>query len=91
MSAKSPSPTVYTETEIRSLLPSGWGIVPGAAGRWDAGAGSWSIDLFDGADQVWKIEVDAADAGKAGRLEALDAVIRKLERKALGRKSVISG
>ncbi len=84
-------PIVYTETEIRSYLPSGWGIVPGAAGRRDAQSGAWSIEVLDGADNTWKVEVDPKSAVGTGRLEALRESVNRLERKALGRKSVISG
>lgn len=84
-------PIVYTETEIRSYLPSGWGIVPGAAGRRDARSGTWTIEVFDGADNTWKVEVDPGSAARSGRLEALRASVNRLERKALGRKSIISG
>ncbi|MCB9378019.1 MAG: hypothetical protein H6511_04565 [Holophagales bacterium] len=84
-------PVVYTELEIRSYLPSGWGIHDARSGRWDAKEASWGVDVYDGADNVWKLEVAGADAAKAGRLEALKASIDKIERKALGRKSVITG
>ena len=84
-------PITYTEVEVRSQLPSGWGIAGGSAGRWDPQAGSWSVDLNDGADNSWTVTVSAAEIEKSGRPEALAAKIRQLERKALGRKSVISG
>ena len=90
MADKTGAPITFTETEVRSVLPSGWGIVAGAAGRWDAGDGTWSIEIYDGADQRWTVAVDSS-AAAGGRLGALDAQIRRLERKGLGRKSVISG
>ncbi len=40
MSAKS-APLSYTDIEVRSCLPSGWGIVPGERGRWSAADGIW--------------------------------------------------
>lgn len=80
----------FTETEIRSNLPSGWGISGSAAGKWDAAKGVWSIELYDGADNRWTVGVAAKDAG-SDRLGALAQQIRKLELKALGRKSIISG
>jgi hypothetical protein len=89
--AATTSPITYTETEIRSFLPSGWSISPGSSGTWSAGEGSWSIDVVDGADQRWTVTVEASDVEKSGRLGALDAFVRRLERRALGRKSVISG
>ena len=60
-------PVVYTELEIRSYLPSGWGIHDARSGRWDAKEASWGVDVYDGADNVWKLEVAGADAAKAGR------------------------
>ncbi|KAB2967187.1 MAG: hypothetical protein F9K18_04575 [Thermoanaerobaculia bacterium] len=80
----------YTETEIRSFLPSGWGIVRGAAGRLDPRSGRWSIEVYDSADNVWSIHVEP-DAARGGRLEALRAVIDRIQRKGLGRKSVLLG
>lgn len=84
-------PLVYTEVELRSFIPSGWGIVSGQAGRWDAKGGRWSIEIYDGADNTWKVEVDADEAAGQGRLEALKAKIDTLHRKALGRKSILTG
>jgi hypothetical protein len=84
-------PLSYTDVEIRSYLPSGWGIVPDGAGRWDAGAARWAVDVYDGADTTWTIAVAGADAAKQGRLEALKAAIDRLTRKSLGRKSVLTG
>ena len=91
MASSTGSSASFTETEVRSYLPSGWGIVPGAAGRRDAASGSWSIDVYDGADNTWKLEVAGAAAAAEGRLAALQAAVRRLERKALGRKSVLFG
>lgn len=85
------SPIVFTEVEIRSQVPSGWGIAGGGAGRWDASSGSWSVDLYDGAGNVWTVTLSGAEVAKSGRVGALADRIRQLERKALGRKSIISG
>jgi hypothetical protein len=84
-------PLAFTEIEVRSQLPSGWGIAPGSAGRWDPKLGSWSIDLSDGADNTWTVSLTPADVEKGGRPGALAGKIRQLERKALGRKSILSG
>ena len=85
------SPIVFTEVEVRSQVPSGWGIAGSGSGRWDASSGSWSVDLRDGADNVWKVTLSAGEVEKSGRIGALGDQIRRLERKALGRKSIISG
>jgi hypothetical protein len=84
-------PLRYTDVEIRSYLPSGWGIVPGVAGAWDADARRWAVAVYDGADTTWTVAVEADAAAALGRLEALKAAIDRLTRKALGRKSVITG
>jgi len=84
-------PVVFTDVEVRSYLPSGWGIQGPGPGRWEAKAQRWAIDVYDGADNVWTLEVAAGEAAKAGRLEALRASIDKIQRKSLGRKSVITG
>ncbi len=90
--AETPAPPLsYIDTETRGLLPSGWGIQPGASGRWDPKAGRWSLEVYDGADNVWTIAVEAGAAARVGRLDALRAAIDRLQRKQLGRKSVISG
>lgn len=89
--AESVRPLVYTDVELRSFLPSGWGIVSDQPGRWDAENGRWSVEIYDGADNTWKVEVRAGDAASQGRLEALKASIDTLHRKALGRKSVLTG
>lgn len=83
------APLSYTDVEVRSCLPSGWGIVPGATGNRSSSDGIWKLAVYDGADNVWTLEVRAADA--ADRLEALRASIDRIQRKGLGRKSVISG
>jgi len=88
MSASQATP-LFTATEIRSYLPSGWGIAPGERGRVDPRSGRWSIEVYDGADNTWTIQIDA-QAG-AGRLEALRAAIDKVQRKGLGRKSIWIG
>jgi hypothetical protein len=91
MPAPALPPLLYTETEVRSYLPSGWGIVPGASGRWIPKQGLWTIEVYDGADNTWRLEVPNPSAAKDGRLPALRAAVVRLERRALGRKSVLSG
>jgi len=85
------APLTYTDIEVRSYLPSGWGIVAGQAGHWDAAEGRWSIRIYDGADNTWTIAIGGADAARAGRLDALRQAIDRLTRKSLGRKSILSG
>lgn len=73
----------YTELELRSYLPSGWGVRPEGAERWDADKQIWSIEVYDSADNIWPLAVAARDASSAGRLEALKKSIDKLYRVAL--------
>lgn len=88
----SPSPRLsYTDVELRSYLPSGWGIVPGAVGSWSAERSAWQIEVYDGADNTWTISVTAAEAAQTDRFAALRAAIDRLQRKSLGRKSVLTG
>jgi len=82
---------VYTDLEVRSFLPSGWGIHGRGGGQWDPREGRWSIEVYDGADNVWTIEVAGRDAERAGRHEALRQAIDRIQRRALGRKSVLTG
>ena len=84
-------PLAYTEVEVRSYLPSGWGIAPDATGTWSADRGAWQIDVYDGADNTWTVAVVAADAAGSRRLAALKSAIDRLNRKALGRKSILTG
>jgi hypothetical protein len=87
----SPRPLGYTDIEIRSYLPSGWGIPPGGTGRWSADAGQWAIEVYDGADNLWTVAVTNAAAAKSDRMTALKLAIDRLCRKQLGRKSILSG
>ena len=74
----------YTDVELRSYLPSGWGIRRGSVGGWDADKGVWKIDVYDPADNDWPLVVPGKDAAAKGRLEALQASVDRLYRNALG-------
>jgi hypothetical protein len=76
----------YTTTEIRGLLPSGWNLVAGEAGRWDDKAGAFEIRVQDPADVAWPLVVDrkALDKSDGDRLAALRRAIDTLYREALG-------
>jgi len=86
---QSAQPLSFTDIEIRSYLPSGWGVQPGATGRWNAGTGTWTIDVYDVADNVWPLTVDSRTSGD--RVAALRTAIDRLVRKGLGRKSILTG
>ncbi|MFN7940693.1 MAG: hypothetical protein U0X73_03795 [Thermoanaerobaculia bacterium] len=88
--AKSSRPVTYTSAEIRGFLPSGWGIVGEAAGRWNAAEGVWSLEIYDGADNTWTLRVEG-HAASGQRLPALAAAVDRVVRKGLGKKSFLTG
>jgi hypothetical protein len=73
----------FTDIEIRSYLPSGWGIRPQRASTWDAAKGTYEIEVYDPADNSWPLKVTGKDAAASGRLEALKASVDVLYRQAL--------
>jgi hypothetical protein len=77
-------PLSYTETEIRSYLPTGWDLIGDPEGTWDPKKKVWSARVIDGVDFDWPLEVEADDAGKLGRLEALRVAFDRLVRERLG-------
>lgn len=75
-------PLSYTETEIRSFLPTGWDLADG--GAWDPKRKSWQIRVLDNVDFDWPVVVKADDAGSQGRLEALRLAMDVVYRERLG-------
>jgi len=73
----------FTDIEIRSYLPSGWGIRTSGAGTWDAGKSTYEIEVYDLADNMWPLRVRGKDAAARGRLEALQQSIGRLCRNAV--------
>ena len=73
----------FTDIEIRSFLPSGWGIRPNGAGTWDAGKRTYQIEVYDSTDNLWPLKVTGQAAAASGRLEALRLSVDKLYRSAL--------
>jgi len=73
----------FTDVEIRSYLPSGWGIRPHRASTWDAGNSTYQIEVYDSADNSWPLKITGKDAAASGRLEALKASVDVLYRKHL--------
>jgi hypothetical protein len=80
---KTNEPLSYTETEIRSYLPSGWTLTtdPGA---WDAKKKVWRTTVLDNVDFDWPLVVTPADAGTLGRIEALRQAFNRVYRERLG-------
>ncbi|MFL6195473.1 MAG: hypothetical protein ACJ75H_14955 [Thermoanaerobaculia bacterium] len=74
----------YTETEIRSYLPTGWDLIGGAQGAWDPKKKTWRATVLDNVDFDWPLEVRAAEAAKLGRLEALRQALNRVYRERLG-------
>ncbi|HNU83751.1 MAG TPA: hypothetical protein PKO05_10005 [Thermoanaerobaculia bacterium] len=65
----------YLPIEIRSYLPTGWGLVAGTEPRWDERKETWTAAVYDLADNEWTVRVTEAAAGKQGRLPALKQAI----------------
>ena len=75
----------YTETEIRSFLPSGWDLLgKPRQGAWDAKKSVWRTTVLDNVDFDWPVEVKAGEASKLGRLEALRVAMDRVYRERLG-------
>ena len=74
----------FTDVEIRSYLPSGWGIRPQGGATWDASKATYRIEVYDPAVNVWPLTITGKDAAASGRLAALKASVDVLYRKALG-------
>ncbi|HZF08835.1 MAG TPA: hypothetical protein VFE33_08610 [Thermoanaerobaculia bacterium] len=77
-------PLRYTETEVRSYLPSGWDLVGNAEGSWDAKKQTWRATIIDNVEFDWPVAVGADEAAKHGRLEALRQAFDRVYRERLG-------
>ena len=77
-------PLRYTETEIRSYLPTGWGLVGDPEGSWDSRKETWTARVIDNVDFDWPVAVKAGEASKVGRLEALRQAMDRVFRERLG-------
>jgi hypothetical protein len=74
----------YTETEIRSFLPTGWDVIGSQQGSWDAKKKVWRATVLDNVDFDWPVEVEAGEVSKLGRLEALRQAMDRVYRERLG-------
>jgi hypothetical protein len=81
---KTNEPLRYTESEIRSYLPTGWDLIGGDQGAWDAKKKLWRATVIDNVDFDWPVEVKPDAAGKLGRLEALRQAMDQVYRERLG-------
>jgi hypothetical protein len=77
-------PLQYTETEIRSYLPTGWKLVGNPDGDWDPKKKVWKATVIDNVDFDWPVKVTGDEMGKLGRLEALRLAMDKVFRERLG-------
>ncbi len=77
-------PIRYTEVEIRSFLPTGWGLVGTPEGTWDAKKKIWRATVIDNVDFDWPVEVKPAEVSSHGRIEALRLAIDRVYRERLG-------
>jgi hypothetical protein len=81
---KTTEPLGYTETEIRSYLPTGWDLAGDGEGSWDAKKKSWRARVIDNVDFDWPVVVTAEDAASLGRIEALRRSMDRVYRERLG-------
>jgi hypothetical protein len=77
-------PIRYTETEVRSYLPTGWDLTGPPEGAWDAKKKIWRATVIDNVDFDWPVEVKAAEASSLGRIEALRRAMNRVYRERLG-------
>lgn len=74
----------YTETEIRSYLPTGWSLADDDAGAWDPKKKVWRTTVLDNVEFDWPVEVKPADVSSLGRIEALRKAMDRVFRERLG-------
>jgi hypothetical protein len=77
-------PLHYTETEVRSFLPTGWELSGPPTGDWDSRKRLWKATLIDNVEFDWPLEVTADAASSLGRLEALRRAVDRVFRERLG-------
>lgn len=79
---KTDEPLSYTETEIRSFLPTGWNLAGDSPGTWDPKKKIWRLRVIDGVDFDWPVEVNAGEGDN--RLDALRRAMDRVYRERLG-------
>jgi hypothetical protein len=77
-------PLRYTESEVRSYLPTGWDLVGEPQGSWDEKKRTWRATIIDNVDFDWPVVVSANEAEELGRLEALRRAFDRVYRERLG-------
>ena len=81
---KTNEPLSYTETEVRSYLPSGWNLTDDSPGAWDPKKKVWQTTVLDNVDFDWPVVVKPDDASSMGRIEALRKAFDRVYRERLG-------
>ena len=81
---KSDEPLSYTETEIRSFLPTGWNLAEAGPGAWDPKKKVWRTTVLDNVEFDWPVVVKAGEASSLGRTEALRQAMDRVYRERLG-------
>lgn len=74
----------YTDDELESYLPSGWNLAPSDDDGWDPQEEEFRLTVLDEVDHDWPVKVSAAEAEKAGRLEALRQAMEETQHDRLG-------
>ena len=74
----------YTESEVRSYLPSGWNLTDDGPGAWDSKKNVWRTTILDNVEFDYPVIVKAADAQSLGRIEALRRAFDRVYRERLG-------
>ncbi|MGD2115637.1 MAG: hypothetical protein PVG07_11325 [Acidobacteriota bacterium] len=85
------APFDYTDTELRSYLPTGWTLLTTETGEiradWNPKKRIWSTRIEDTADMPWVLEVRADEVEKDGRLDALKRAMDRLYVDRLGKRT----
>jgi hypothetical protein len=81
---KTNEPLSYTETEVRSYLPSGWNLTDDGPGAWDAKKEVWRTTILDNVEYDYPVVVKPADVKSLGRIEALRQAFDRVYRERLG-------
>jgi hypothetical protein len=74
----------YTETEVRSYLPTGWNLADDDPGAWDPKKKVWTTTVLDNVEFDWPVVVKPGDASSLGRIEALRQAFDRVFRERLG-------
>lgn len=82
--ATSDQPIRFTEIEVRSFLPTGWDLLEGPEGAWNAKKRTWTLSVIDNVDFDWPVVVHADEAAEHGRHEALRRAFDRAFRERLG-------